>query len=153
MPDGLNCRGNFSLSNPTSLPESITSLPKAELHLHLEGSIQPPTMRALMSRYGLNVSEEEVKLRYAYSNFSEFIEAFKWVTSFLREPRDYALITRDLAEHLLLQGVVYAEVTLSVGVMLLRQQRPATNFEAIIRESEHFAGRGLRLNWIFDAAR
>jgi adenosine deaminase len=153
MPDGLNCRGNLSLSNPSSLPESIASLPKAELHLHLEGSIQPPTVRTLMSRYGLNAAEEEIRRRYAYNNFSEFIEAFKWVTSFLREPQDYALITRDLAEHLLSQGVVYAEVTLSVGVMLLRKQRPAANFEAILRESEHFAGRGLRLNWIFDAAR
>jgi aminodeoxyfutalosine deaminase len=141
------------LSDPNSLPESIASLPKAELHLHLEGSIQPPTVRTLMARYGLNVSEEEIKLRYAYTDFPEFIEAFKWVTSFLREPQDYALITRDLAEHLLSQGVVYAEVTLSVGVMLLRKQRPAANFEAILRESARFAGRGLRLNWIFDAAR
>jgi aminodeoxyfutalosine deaminase len=135
------------------LPESITSLSKAELHLHLEGSIQPPTVRALISRYGQNISEEEIRLRYAYRNFAEFIEAFKWVTSFLREPQDYALITRDLAEHLLSQGVVYAEVTLSVGVMFLRQQRPAANFEAILLESERFARRGLRLNWIFDAAR
>lgn len=106
-----------------------------------------------MARYGLNVSEEEIRLRYAYSNFSEFIEAFKWVTSFLREPRDYALITRDLAEHLLSQGVVYAEVTLSVGVMLLRGQRPESNFEAILRESESFTRRDLHLNWVFDAAR
>ena len=141
------------MSNPGSLPESIASLPKAELHLHLEGSIQPPTVRTLTSRCGLNVSEEEIRLRYAYGNFSEFIEAFKWVTSFLREPRDYALITRDLAEYLLLQDVVYAEVTLSVGVMLLRQQRPEAMFEAILRESEHFAGRGLRFNWIFDGVR
>jgi aminodeoxyfutalosine deaminase len=153
MPDGPNCRGNPSLLNPGSLPESITSLPKAELHLHLEGSIQPPTVRALMSRYRLNISEEEVRLRYAYGNFAEFIEAFKWVTSFLREPRDYGLITRDLAEHLLSQGVVYAEVTLSVGVMLLRRQHPQANFEAILRESEVFAGRGLRFNWIFDGVR
>jgi aminodeoxyfutalosine deaminase len=153
MPDGPNCRGNLSLLNPSSLPESITSLAKAELHLHLEGSIQPPTARTLMSRYGLNVSEEEIRQRYAYGSFSKFIEAFKWVSSFLHEPRDYALVTRDLAEYLLSQGVVYAEVTLSVGVMLLREQRPEANFEAILRESESFAGRGLRLNWIFDAVR
>src|ERR1700674_5679612 len=132
---------------------SIASLPKAELHLHLEGSIQPATVRALTARHGLDVSEEEVRRRYAYRNFTEFLEAFKWVTSYLTEPQDYALITRDLAEHLLLQGVVYAEVTLSVGVMLLRNQRPEANFEAILRESEFFASRALRLNWIFDATR
>jgi adenosine deaminase len=106
-----------------------------------------------MSRHGQNASKEEIEQRYAYGNFSEFIEAFKWVTSFLREPQDYALITHDLAEHLLSQGVVYAEVTLSVGVMLLRKQRPTANFEAILRETENFAGRGLRFNWIFDGVR
>jgi len=138
---------------PTLLPKSIASLPKAELHLHLEGSIQPPTVRALTALRRLEVSEEEVRRRYAYRNFTEFLDAFKWVTSYLTEPQDYALITRGLAEHLLLQGVVYAEVTLSVGVMLLRNQRPEANFEAILRESEIFASRGLQLNWIFDATR
>jgi aminodeoxyfutalosine deaminase len=135
------------------LPKSIASLPKAELHLHLEGSIQPPTVRALTARHGLDVPEEEVRRRYAYGNFREFLDAFKWVTSYLTQPQDYALITRDLAEHLLSQGVVYAEVTLSVGVMLLRNQRAEANFEAILRESEFFASRGLQLNWIFDATR
>jgi aminodeoxyfutalosine deaminase len=153
MPVVPNCRGNPPLVNPSLLPESIASLPKAELHLHLEGSIQPATVRALMSRHGHELSEEEIRQRYAYRNFSEFIEAFKWVTSFLREPQDYALITGDLAEHLLSQGVVYAEVTLSIGVMLLRKHNPQANFEAILRASASFAGRGLRLNWIFDAAR
>jgi aminodeoxyfutalosine deaminase len=138
---------------PPLLPKSVASLPKAELHLHLEGSIQPPTVRALTARHGLDVPEEEVRRRYAYGNFTEFLDAFKWVTSYLTQPQDYALITRDLAEHLLSQGVVYAEVTLSVGVMLLRNQRAEANFEAILRESEFFASRGLQLNWIFDATR
>jgi len=135
------------------LPESVASLPKAELHLHLEGSIQPSTVCALTARHGITLTEEEVRRRYAYTNFLEFLEAFKWVTSFLREPQDYALITHDLAEQLLSQRVVYAEVTISIGVMLLRKQRPERNFEAILRTAEGFKSRGLRLNWIFDAVR
>ena len=83
----------------------------------------------------------------------EFIEAFKWVTSFLREPRDFALLAADFAEQLLEQNVVYAEVTLSVGVMLLRKQDPQANFEAMLEATEPFEKTGLRLNWIFDAAR
>jgi adenosine deaminase/aminodeoxyfutalosine deaminase len=51
------------------------------------------------------------------------------------------------------QRVTYAEVTLSVGVMLLRSQRPEENFEAISRASEDFESRGLRMRWIFDAVR
>jgi adenosine deaminase len=138
---------------PPLLRNRIASLPKAELHLHLEGSIQPATVGALAARHGVAVTEEEVRQRYAYRNFPEFIEAFKWVTSFLREPQDYALIARDLAEHLLTQRVIYTEVTLSIGVMLLRKQRPEANFEALLRATEPFESRGLRFNWVFDAAR
>jgi len=135
------------------LPESVASLPKAELHLHLEGSIQPSTVCALTARHGVMVTEQEVERRYAYQNFVEFLETFKWVTSFLRDPQDYALITRGLAEHLLSQHVIYAEVTISIGVMLLRKQRPESTFEAILAAAEPFESRGLRMNWIFDAVR
>ena len=135
------------------LSSHIASLPKAELHLHLEGSIQPATVCALTARHGVTMMEAEVRQRYTYCDFPGFIEAFKWVTSFLREPQDYALIARDLAENLLIQNVVYTEVTLSIGVMLLRKQQPEANFEALLRATEPFEKRGLRLCWIFDAAR
>ena len=138
---------------PHVLSDRIASLPKAELHLHLEGSIQPATVCALTARHGVVITEQEVRQRYAYRDFPEFIEAFKWVTSFLREPEDYALIARDLAEHLLTQDVIYTEVTLSVGVMLLRKQQPEKHFEALLRATEPFESRGLRFRWVFDAAR
>lgn len=141
------------LASRRLLPERIASLPKAELHLHLEGSIQPAMVRALTARHGVFVSEEQARQRYVYNDFLGFLKAFKWVTSFLREPSDYALIAHDLAEHLLAQNVVYAEITLSVGVMLLRGQSPEKNFEAILRAAEPFESRGLQLNWIFDAVR
>src|SRR5205085_5773220 len=41
----------------------------------------------------------------------------------------------------------------SVGVMLLRKQRPEANFDAVLRATEPFERRGLRLRWVFDAAR
>jgi adenosine deaminase len=137
----------------TSLPESVASLPKAELHLHLEGSIQPSTVCALTARHGADVTQDEVRRRYAYRNFLEFLETFKWVTSFLRDPQDYALITRDLAEYLLSQRVIYAEITISVGVMQLRKQSAEANFGAILAAAEPFESKGLRMRWIFDAVR
>src|SRR6267143_6656312 len=126
------------------LSPRIASLPKAELHLHLEGSIQPAMVCALTAQHGVVMTEEEVRQRYAYRDFPGFIEAFKWVTSLLREPEDYALIARDLAEHLLSQNDVYTEVTLSIGVMLLRTQQPEANFEATLRATKPFEIRALR---------
>src|SRR5207248_1879236 len=86
-------------------------------------------------------------------DFAAFIEAYKWVTSYLRDPADYALVAARLAEQLLARNVVYAEVTLSVGVMLLRKQDVAANFRAIREAAAAFEPRGLRLQWIFDAVR
>lgn len=121
--------------------------------MHLEGSVEPATVVALAARHGQDVTEEEVLSRYRTPDFVSFLNAYKWVTGFLREPQDYALITQGLAEQLLGEGVVYAEVTLSVGVMLLRQQDVAANYRAIREAAEAYAARGLRLQWIFDAVR
>ncbi|HET9401997.1 MAG TPA: adenosine deaminase [Candidatus Acidoferrales bacterium] len=131
----------------------FSRLLKAELHVHLEGSIWPGTVVELAARNGVKLSESEVAARYAPGDFARFIEAYKWVTSFLREPRDFALIAERFCEYLLTQGVAYAEITLSVGVMLLRKQDPLANFEAIRAAAATFMPRGLRTNWIFDAAR
>jgi aminodeoxyfutalosine deaminase len=138
---------------PDRSAQNIAARPKAELHLHLEGSIQPQTVCALTRSHGVVFTEAEVRQKYAYENFNEFLEVFKWVTSFLRDPKDYALITNDLCEHLLTQGVVYAEITLSIGIMILRKQVPEANFEAMLEAAAPFEKRGLKMNFVFDAVR
>jgi adenosine deaminase len=139
--------------NANDLERFFAALPKAELHLHLEGSIEPDTAVELAARHGVRLTPEEVATRYAYHDFADFLEAFKWVTSFLRTPADYGLITERLAEQLASQNVVYAEVTLSVGVMLRRHQDVEANFAAIREAGGRAKAQGLRLQWIFDAAR
>ncbi len=131
----------------------VDPLPKAELHLHLEGSIRPETAVELAARHGTKISVQEVAARYRYSNFAGFIEAFKWVTSFLRNPDDYALITNRLLEELQRQSVIYAEITISAGVMLRRMQNVEANFAAIREASQTVVFSRIRTNWIFDAAR
>jgi aminodeoxyfutalosine deaminase len=134
-------------------PTVVDSLPKAELHVHLEGSIRPETAVELAARHGVKLQAADVASRYNYSNFTGFIEAFKWVTSFLRGPDDYALITRRLAEELLRQNVVYAEITISAGVMIRRMQNVEASFEAIRETAQSVPFARLRTAWIFDAAR
>jgi len=131
----------------------LDALPKAELHLHLEGSIRPQTAVELAERHGEKITIEDVAARYKYSNFTGFIESFKWVTSYLRDPEDYALITRKLLDDLVRQNVVYAEITISAGVMLRRMQNVEANFTAIREAAEGVLYRKIRTNWIFDATR
>jgi len=131
----------------------LDGLPKAELHLHLEGSIRPPTAVELAARHGDQITQEEVEKRYQYSNFTGFIEAFKWVTSYLRGPDDYAVITRNLLDELVRQNVVYAEITIAAGVMLRRMQNLEANFTAIREAAESVLYRKIRTAWIFDVTR
>jgi aminodeoxyfutalosine deaminase len=131
----------------------VDALPKAEIHLHLEGSIRPQTAVELAARHGEEITIDEVERRYCYRDFAGFIDAFKWVTSFLREPDDYRLIVKRLAEELIRQNVVYAEITLSVGVMLRRTQNVEANFQAICETAQSIPLQRLQTGWIFDAAR
>jgi len=139
-----------------STPSSafIVSLPKAELHVHLEGSVDPSTLLALRQRHGKDSSLAEVEQLYRYQDFSGFLMAFKTVTEDLQTPEDYELITYRLMEKLKQDNVLHAEVYVSVGVCLWRKQ----DFDSMFAGMERGRARGERdfgisLLWIFDAVR
>ncbi len=111
--------------------EFVEQLPKAELHLHLEGSLTPETLRELDS----SVDPAEARARYRCADFAGFIEAFKWAVSFLRSADDYGLAARRLFTGLARQNVRYAEVTLSAGVVLWKQLDFAAVYDAVAREA------------------
>ena len=133
----------------------LRQLPKAELHLHLEGMLQPRRVMSLAKKYAVLLELDELDSRYDLRGFSQFLELFKWATSFLREPDDYAQLAQDAATALHEQGIVYAEITLSVGVMLLRKQNVAANFAALreVFARNRAAGTGPQVQFIFDAVR
>jgi aminodeoxyfutalosine deaminase len=131
----------------------LDALPKAELHLHLEGSIRPETAVELAARRHVNLPIEEVAGRYQFTNFAGFIDSFKWVTSLLQEPKDYAIVTRRLLEELIRQDVVYAEITISAGVMLLRNQSIEANLAAICESAQNLRYQRIRTAWILDCVR
>src|SRR6266481_1043867 len=112
----------------------LISLPKAELHLHLEGSIEPPTLVELRQRHGTEgASLAEVEQLYNYADFARFLMAFKDVTAHLQTPEDYELITYRLMESLKSQNVLHAEGFVAVGVCLWRQEDFAAIFESLER--------------------
>src|SRR5450755_483052 len=139
-------------SEPSSF---ILALPKAELHLHLEGSIQPSTLLELRQRHGIEgASLAEVEQLYNYQDFKGFLSAFKDVTGHLRTPEDYELITYRLMERLKAQSILHAEVIVSVGVCLWRKQDCAAIFEGLDRGRRRGEKDfGVSLLWIFDAIR
>ncbi len=125
---------------------SYRELPKTELHLHLEGSIEPETLRELDP--GLDV--EAARARYEYADFQAFIQSYIWAIGHLTSPEHYGLIARRLLDRLYRQNVRYAEITLSAGVILRRGHDLAAVFDAIQAEAERSP---VKVGWILDAVR
>jgi len=159
------------LSELADQDDIVRSLPKAELHLHLEGSVDPPTLSELSRRHptplpttnsryrGLEdsarvFSEGEARALYQYQDFSGFMRAFKAVTERLRDPEDYELVTYRMMQKLHAQGVVHAEVYISAGVVQWREQEFAPLFEGAERGRKRGEQDfGVSLYWILDAVR
>ncbi len=133
---------------------SPSDLPKAELHLHLEGSIDPATLLELRARHGKPGTLAEIEPIYKYTDFTGFLMAFKTITEDLQTAADYELIAYRLIEKLKAENVLHAEVYVSVGVNLWRKQDFESVFEGLERGRERGARDfGISLLWIFDAVR
>jgi adenosine deaminase/aminodeoxyfutalosine deaminase len=137
----------------------IRRLPKAELHLHLEGTIAPETLVELSERHdAAPITLVEAEALYRFTNFTEFIDAFRAVTRQLIHPEDYELAAWRMMQHLAEQGVVHAEVFISVGVIYMWRNHDPACFEPVFEGLERARIRaerelGLSVYWIFDAVR
>jgi aminodeoxyfutalosine deaminase len=147
------------MTGTEELVDFIRRLPKAELHLHLEGTILPSTLVELSARHDAQpLTLAEAEALYQFTDFTGFIEAFKAVTRLLTSPEDYELAAWRMIEHLAEQGVVHAEVYISVGVIYMWRNHDPECFEPIFAGLERARQRGereldLSLYWIFDAVR
>jgi aminodeoxyfutalosine deaminase len=143
----------------TAIESFIHRLPKAELHLHLEGTILPATLVELSARHDSpHLTLAEAQALYRFTDFSEFIECFKAITRRLKDPEDYELAAWRMMQHLDEQGIVHAEVYISVGVIYMWRNFDPRAFEPIFAALERARERAARefnlsLYWIFDAVR
>jgi aminodeoxyfutalosine deaminase len=124
----------------------IAELPKAELHVHLEGSITAETLREIDS--GLSV--EKAAEGYRYGDFPGFLKSFAFVATRLREPGHYALAARRMFERLAAQKVRHVEVTVSAGVLLWKALDVDRIFSALFEEGRRA---DLAVRWHVDAVR
>ncbi len=137
----------------------IRRLPKAELHLHLEGTILPATLVELSARHDAQpLTLAEAEALYRFTDFTGFLDAFRTVCKQLIGPEDYELAAWRMIEQLSEQGIVHAEVFVAVGVIYLWRKDDPGAFEPIFAGLERARLRGERelgisLYWIFDAVR
>ena len=139
------------------IPAWLRHLPKAELHLHLEGTITPETLVELSRRHDAKpLTLAAARALYVYADFQHFLLTFKAVSERLQTPEDFAFITYEMIRALAAQGVVHAEAYISWGILLrFKPHLSITSVMDAVESARLRAERefGTTLLWIIDAVR
>ncbi|HNP70206.1 MAG TPA: adenosine deaminase [Kouleothrix sp.] len=99
-----------------SLEAFIAAMPKVELHLHLEGAVQPATLLRIAERNRVELPARDVAgvaQLFNYRHFHEFLTVFMVLARSLMRGEDFELLAYELGHQLADQNVRYAEVMVS----------------------------------------
>src|ERR1700729_3576939 len=93
----------------------VDSLPKAELHVHLEGTATPELVQRLARRNGLDLPERLLNEhgRFHYGDFLDFLRRYDMAASVIRTAEDYRDITYEYLRDCAAEGALYVELTAS----------------------------------------
>jgi adenosine deaminase len=119
-------------------PTDLAALPKAELHVHLEGSIRPATLEELAVREGVSIPS-------GFDSLNSFIEIYGLAWRTMVKPGDYARLVREYCEDATRSGVRYAELTMATTF------RPYDCLAEAVEEAER--QRDIHVRFIADSPR
>ena len=136
----------------------VKAVPKAELHVHLEGAIQPATLLTLAQRNGVELpvqTVEEMQNWFTFRNFRHFVEIYFAISRCLKTEEDYELIAYEFGANMARQNVRYAEVTFSASTHAFSL---GISFDTYFSGLTHGRLRaraefGVEMRWVFDIVR
>jgi adenosine deaminase len=94
---------------------TVDSLPKVELHVHLEGTATPDLVARLAQRNSIPLPERMLNEhgRFHYTDFLDFLRTYDMAASVIRTAEDYRDITYEYLRDCALEGAIYVELTAS----------------------------------------
>ena len=134
----------------------ILTVPKVELHIHLNGSISESTAATLARRHGADPAAvlvlEGGRYPASYAAFSDFLAAYMAANDFVRTPDDLELVAAEFARGQAAQNVIYSE-TMFTAMIQARSGMEAGAMWAALRRGLAAAGRATRIGLLVDAIR
>jgi adenosine deaminase len=139
-----------------NIQEFIRRMPKVELHVHLEGSIEPGTLLKLAERHQVSLPArtiEELREWYKFTDFNHFIEVYLAICSCILTADDLELIATEFLKDRFEQNILYSEVIYTPFTHLphipLADQLAALNRARKVAEQKY----GIRINLAPDISR
>jgi adenine deaminase len=99
--------------SPERLPELLRRIPKAELHIHIEGSLEPEMIFKLAQRNGVSIpyaSVEDLRKAYAFTNLQSFLDIYYAGASVLLKEQDFYDMAWAYLEKAAIDNVIRAEI-------------------------------------------
>ena len=136
--------------------QDIVSIPKVELHVHLNGAITESTASELARRHGADPAEvlRLVDGRYpgSYPNFEGFLDAYMATNQFVRTPDDLELVAADFARGQAAQSIAYTEAIFTAMILVRNGMEPRAMWAAL-RRGLAAAGPDTTINLVVDSIR
>ncbi|UCH16420.1 MAG: adenosine deaminase [Burkholderiales bacterium] len=118
------------------LPALLRTMPKAELHIHIEGSLEPELIFRLAQRNGVKLaypSVEALRAAYAFTDLQSFLDIYYAGASVLLKEEDFFDLTWAYLQHAVADNVVHAEIFFDPQTHTAR----GVPFETVIRGLHH----------------
>jgi aminodeoxyfutalosine deaminase len=136
----------------------LKALPKAELHVHLEGSISPTTLLTLARRNDVALpveTVEEMQRWFVFRDFNHFITIYFAISRCLKTIEDYELIAYEFGASMARQHIRYAEITFSPSTHAFALGVPFETYFAGLTQGRQRARVefGVEMRWVFDIVR
>ncbi len=123
------------------------TVPKAELHCHIEGAAMPDLALDQARKYGVDIAGLIEDGSYRWSNFTTFLQAYDVVSGLFRTREDYALLSQTYLEAIAAEGTIYSEIFVSTDHARMAGLAPEAYLEGLgegmvhARESSGIEGR------------
>ena len=104
---------NFAAIPPERLPDLLRAMPKTELHMHIEGSLEPELIFALAKRNDVRLrykSVDELRAAYAFTDLQSFLDIYYAGASVLQQPQDFYDMAWAYFQRAKADNVVHAEI-------------------------------------------
>jgi aminodeoxyfutalosine deaminase len=147
-----------AMENIRPVDRYLQLVPKAELHVHLEGSIRPETLLTLAQRNKIALpasTPDELRDWFRFRDFRHFVEIFTVISSCLKTREDYELIAYEFGAEMARQHVRYAEITFSPSTHGLSRGVSYETYFPGLNAGRERARRdfGVEMRWVFDIVR
>ncbi len=141
-----------------SLEKFIREIPKVELHVHLEGAIQPETLLALAKRNNVDLPASDpggLRQWYQFTDFPHFVEIYLTLSQCIRNADDIELIAREFLRGQAAQNILYSEVTYTAFTHYQNYRIPFGEQLAALNRAIRWAEEtlGVSMRMVIDIAR